>query len=75
MNTTGVSPEEEFSSDINENLEDQPQPDPDTVHSSTPKKRSRLRPNNAIKDKKDSDKYNQLCWASTEPPQPMRRHI
>ena len=26
MNTTGVSPEEEFSSDINENLEDQPQP-------------------------------------------------
>ena len=51
-----------------------PQPDPDTAGASVPKKRPRTRPNNAKKGKKGSDKYNQLCWTSTEPPQPMRIH-
>ena len=51
-----------------------PQPDPDTPDPSAPKKRPRTRPNNAKKAKKGSDKYNQPCWKSTEPPQPMRIH-
>ena len=75
MDATDVSSEEEFSSDMNENLEEPPQPDPDTASSSKPKKRPRPRPNNAKKAKRGSDKNNELCWKSTEPPHPMRRHL
>ena len=52
-----------------------PQPDPDTAGSSAPKKRPRPRLNNAKKAKKGSDKYDELCWTSTEHPQPIRRHL
>ena len=49
MDATDVSPDEEFFSDMNENLEKPPQPDPDTAGPSAPKKRTRPRPNNAKK--------------------------
>ena len=49
--------------------------DPDILLASLPKKRFRPRPNNAKKTKKGSDKYKELCSTSTEPPQPMRRHL
>ena len=52
-----------------------PQPDPDTAGSSTPKKHPRPRSNNAKKAKKGTDKYDELRWTSTEPPQPIRRHL
>ena len=78
MDGIDVSSDEEFSSDMNENLEEPPQLDPDTADSSAPKTRPRTRPNNAKKynDKynKHNDKYNELSWTSTEPPQPRRRH-
>ena len=41
-----------FLSDINENLKQPPQLDPDTAGSSAPKKHPRPRPNNAKKAKK-----------------------
>ena len=50
---------------MNENLKEPPQPDPDTA--GPPKKRPRPRPNNV--------KYCELCWTSTKPPQPMRKHL
>ena len=78
MDAIDVSSDEEFSSDMNENLEKSPQPDPDIAGPSAPMTRSRTRPNNAKKynDKynKHNDKYNELSWTSTEPPQPRRRH-
>ena len=52
-----------------------PQQDPDILPASLTKKRFRPRPNNAKKTKKGSDKYKELCCTSTEPPQPMRRHL
>ena len=75
MDATDVSSDEEFPSDMNENLEQTPQPDPDTAGNSAPKKRPTTRPNNAKKAKKGSDKYNELCWTATEPPQPMGRNL
>ena len=60
---------------MNENLEEPPQPDPDTAGSSARKKHHRPNPNNAKKTKIGSDKYNELCWTSTESPQLMRRHL
>ena len=68
MNATDVLSDEELLSDLNENLKERPQPDPDTAGPSAPKKRPRRpRPNNV--------KYNELCWTSTELPQPMRRYL
>ena len=64
-----------FLSDINENLKEPPQLDPDTAGSSAPKKHPRPRPNNAKKAKKGWDKYNELSWTLTEPSQPMRRPL
>ena len=52
INVIDVSSDEEFSSDMNENLEEPPQPYPDTAGPSAPKKRPRTRPNNAKKAKK-----------------------
>ena len=75
MEATDVWSDEEFLSDKKENLEELSQPDPDAAGPSAPKKRSWSRPNNAKKAKKGSDKYNELYWASTEPPQPMRGHL
>ena len=46
MNTTGVSSDEELLPDMNENLKEPPQPDPDTAGPSAPKKRPRPTPNN-----------------------------
>ena len=64
MKATDVSSDEALLSDMNENLKEPPQSDPDTAGPSTPKKRPRRpRPNNV--------KYNELCWTSTELPQPM----
>ena len=40
MNATDVSSDEELLSDINENLNEPPQPDPDTAGPSAPKKTS-----------------------------------
>ena len=51
MDATDVSSDEEFPSDMNENLEQPPQPDPDTAGNSAPKKRPTTRPNNAKKAK------------------------
>ena len=75
MEATDVWSDEEFLSDKKENLEELSQPDPDAADPSAPKKRSWSRPNNAKKAKKGSDKYNELNWALTDPPQPMRRHL
>ena len=69
MDATDVSSDEEFSD------QEPPQPHPDTAGPSSLKKRPGSRPNNAKKARKGSDKYNELCWTSTEPPQPMRRHL
>ena len=75
MDAIDVSSDEEFLSDINENLEEPPQANPYTAGCSALKKRPRQRPNNAKNAKKGSDKNNELCWTSTEPPQLMRRHL
>ena len=65
----------DISSDMYEDLREPPQPDRDTAGSSAPKTHPRPKPNNAKKAKEFSDQYNELCWISTEPPQPMRRHL
>ena len=74
VDATDALSDEEFSSHMNENLEEPPQPDPDTAGPSAPKKRPRTRPNNAKKAKKGSNKYNELSWTSIAPPRPMRKH-
>ena len=62
----------EILTDLNENLEEPAKPDPDSAGSFVPKKCSRLKPNNAKKARKGSDKYNELCWTSTQPRQSIR---